>query len=99
MRISLWRAASFPMTALPSRLRSEPREPRRNREMAALNAEARRTGPVSTLPEKPLITAKHGNVQRLTLSRPSSRNSLSEAMMAALGDALAEAATDRAVHV
>jgi enoyl-CoA hydratase/carnithine racemase len=39
-----------------------------------------------------------GNVLRLTLSRPQSRNSLSEGMMAALSDALADAVGDKAVH-
>jgi enoyl-CoA hydratase/carnithine racemase len=67
--------------------------------MAALKAEVRRAEPVSTVPEEPLVIAKQGNVQRLTLSRPSSRNSLSETMMAALGEALASAAADPAVHV
>jgi enoyl-CoA hydratase/carnithine racemase len=47
----------------------------------------------------PVAVAKSGSILRLTLSRPERRNSLSEAMMAALGDALAAAAADAAVHV
>jgi len=47
----------------------------------------------------PLVEMQAGNVLRLTLSRPERRNSLSEAMMAALGEALAAAAADRTVHV
>jgi enoyl-CoA hydratase/carnithine racemase len=50
--------------------------------------------------EAPLVAvADHGAVRRLVLSRPQRRNSLSEAMMAALSDALAAAAADRSVHV
>jgi enoyl-CoA hydratase/carnithine racemase len=40
-----------------------------------------------------------GSIFRLTLSRPASRNSLSEGMMAALEQALADAAADKSVHV
>ena len=46
-----------------------------------------------------LVEMQAGNVLRLTLSRPERRNSLSEAMLAALGEALAAAAADRTVHV
>jgi enoyl-CoA hydratase/carnithine racemase len=58
-------------------------------------AAAARIDPVND----PVAETRSGNVLRLTLSRPDRRNSLSEAMMAALGDALAAASTDRAVHV
>jgi len=47
----------------------------------------------------PVAETRTGNVLRLTLMRPERRNSLSEAMMAALGAALAGASADRAVHV
>ena len=40
-----------------------------------------------------------GGVLRLTLNDPTTRNSLSEAMMSAVGDVLAEAATDESVRV
>lgn len=43
-------------------------------------------------------TAVAGGVATLTLARPQSRNSLSEAMMAALTSALADIAADRAVR-
>ena len=46
-----------------------------------------------------LRRATEGGVLRLTLDDPATRNSLSEAMMAALRAALAEAADDRAVRV
>jgi enoyl-CoA hydratase/carnithine racemase len=46
-----------------------------------------------------LKAEKTGSILRLTLARPSSRNSLSEGMMGALEAALAEAAADRSVHV
>ncbi len=48
---------------------------------------------------EPVSASRSGGVLRLTLSRPERRNSLSEAMMAALGAALASAAADPAVHV
>jgi len=65
--------------------------------MAAQGAEARQSEPVSAAP--PVIASASGGVRRLTLSRPERRNSLSEAMMAALAEALAAAAADRAVRV
>jgi enoyl-CoA hydratase/carnithine racemase len=65
--------------------------------MAMATAEASRTESKTAL--SPLVALQSGSVRRLVLSRPASRNSLSEAMMAALGDALADAAADRAVHV
>jgi enoyl-CoA hydratase/carnithine racemase len=40
-----------------------------------------------------------GNVMRLTLARPEKKNALTNAMYAALGDALARAEADPAVHV
>lgn len=46
-----------------------------------------------------LARALHGGVLRLTLNDPASRNSLSEAMMAALRAALAEAESDSGVRV
>jgi enoyl-CoA hydratase/carnithine racemase len=46
-----------------------------------------------------LKSERVGPVLRLTLARPSSRNSLSEEMMGALEDALAGAAADRDIHV
>ncbi|MFN4142956.1 enoyl-CoA hydratase [Aestuariivirga sp.] len=47
----------------------------------------------------PLLPSLEGGVLRLTLNDPGSRNSLSEAMMAALQEALDGAAGDRAVRV
>jgi enoyl-CoA hydratase/carnithine racemase len=46
-----------------------------------------------------VLTARDGPVARLTLSDPARANVLSEAMMAALGDALAAAAADAGVRV
>ena len=47
----------------------------------------------------PVAATRSGAVLRLVMSRPERRNSLSEAMMAALGDALTSAAADPAVRV
>src|SRR5215216_1769192 len=52
-----------------------------------------------TVANDPVSATQSGAVLRLVLSRPERRNSLSEAMMAALGDALAAAAGDASVHV
>jgi enoyl-CoA hydratase/carnithine racemase len=46
----------------------------------------------------PLARARDGAIEILTLSRPKSRNSLSEAMLGALAEALADIAADRAVR-
>jgi enoyl-CoA hydratase/carnithine racemase len=46
-----------------------------------------------------VVATREGSVLRLVLSRPQSRNSLSEGMMAALGAALDGAAADQAVRV
>ena len=67
--------------------------------MAGLKAEASRIAPVSVPQAIPVVVAREGTVRRLTLSRPERRNSLSEAMMAALEEALASAAADPTVHV
>ncbi|HEY1615595.1 MAG TPA: enoyl-CoA hydratase [Rhizomicrobium sp.] len=52
-----------------------------------------------TCPEPPVLSERHGAVLRLTLNRPSARNALSEALMAALQARLDEAARDHAVRV
>jgi enoyl-CoA hydratase/carnithine racemase len=46
-----------------------------------------------------LLRATAGDIAILTLNRPDARNSLSEAMLRALGDALGAIAADRAVRV
>jgi enoyl-CoA hydratase/carnithine racemase len=46
----------------------------------------------------PLARARDGAIEILTLSRPNSRNALSEAMLGALAEALADIAADRAVR-
>ncbi|ALK09977.1 enoyl-CoA hydratase [Blastochloris viridis] len=46
----------------------------------------------------PLARRRDGAIEVLTLSRPASRNSLSEAMLAALAEALADIKSDRAVR-
>src|SRR5882672_5640789 len=51
---------------------------------------------VATEPE--LLRDNSGNIAVLTLNRPNTRNTLSEAMLAALGDALTSIAEDRAVR-
>jgi enoyl-CoA hydratase/carnithine racemase len=52
-----------------------------------------------TVAQTYLTTEKVGSILRLTLARPASRNSLSEGMMGALEAALADAASDKSVHV
>ena len=51
-----------------------------------------------TLQDAPLLTEIDDAVAVLTLNRPESRNALSEAMLGALGDALAKISQDRAVR-
>src|ERR1700682_5749546 len=51
---------------------------------------------VATEPE--LLRENIGNIAVLTLNRPTTRNTLSEAMLAALGDAFTSIAEDRAVR-
>ncbi len=46
-----------------------------------------------------LLSSREGGVLRLTLNDPASRNSLSEAMMAALRESLAAAADDKSTRV
>ncbi len=70
--------------------------------MNPLDAETVKAGspaPAAAQDTAPVAVAQYGAIRRLTLSRPASRNSLSEAMMAALGDELAAAAGDAGVHV
>lgn len=45
-----------------------------------------------------ILTGRHGAVLRLTLNRPGARNALSSGLMAALADALDEAAADDSVR-
>ena len=52
-----------------------------------------------TTANDPVTSTRSDGVLRLVMSRPERRNSLSEAMMAALGAALASAAADPAVRV
>ena len=49
--------------------------------------------------EPPALTTRHGAVARLVLNRPAARNALSQALMAALQEALDSLATDNAVRV
>jgi enoyl-CoA hydratase/carnithine racemase len=48
---------------------------------------------------EPVVESRSDGILRLTLNDPATRNSLSEAMMGALEDALARAAADRTVRV
>ena len=50
--------------------------------------------PLSTADASPVAVFRHGPVLRLVLARPDTRNSLSQAMMAALADSLAGAADE-----
>ncbi len=57
-----------------------------------------RAGTRASAAEPVLMRENAGNIAILTLNRPSTRNTLSEAMLAALGDELTAIAKDRAVR-
>jgi enoyl-CoA hydratase/carnithine racemase len=58
-----------------------------------------RARPRTVAAEPTLVRENIGNIAVLTLNRPQTRNSLSEAMLAALGDEFTTIAGDRAVRV
>lgn len=55
--------------------------------------------PNPTLADSPILTERHGAVTRLVLNTPHSLNALSDAMLAALRDALSTLAEDRDTRV
>ena len=60
--------------------------------------DARTADPPTALPDAPLLVELDEAVAVLTLNRPDARNALSEAMLAALGSALANISQNRAVR-
>ncbi len=64
-----------------------------------MTAEAALAGADSGQRAAPVLVEQQGFVRRITLARPQGRNSLSEAMMVALEEALAEAAKDEETRV
>src|SRR5712691_3182490 len=67
-----------------------------NRSMTAQSSA--RAGTRASAAEPVLVRESAGNIAILTLNRPKTRNTLSEAMLAALGDELTAIANDRAVR-
>src|SRR5712691_372369 len=67
-----------------------------NRSMTAQSSA--RAGTRASSAEPVLVRESAGNIAILTLNRPKTRNTLSEAMLAALGDQLTAIAKDRAVR-
>jgi enoyl-CoA hydratase/carnithine racemase len=67
--------------------------------MSAQIASTQTATPASTPSSLILLRENRGGIAVLTLNRPQARNSLSEALLEALGDALSAIAHDRAVRV
>ena len=64
-----------------------------------MNAQTATATAAATSPSLILLREDHAGVAILTLNRPAARNSLSEAMLEGLGDALSAIAHERAVRV
>jgi enoyl-CoA hydratase/carnithine racemase len=67
--------------------------------MSAQTASSQTATPASTPSSLILLREDRGGIAILTLNRPQARNSLSEALLKALGDTLSAIAHDRAVRV